>query len=130
MPKDYSDFERRWTQADDHVFRFQVQNDATALNADITGWLGFWVTAKRDVTEADPGIFQVSLVGGANGSIIVVDAAQGLIEIAIKPAATSGLARSRHNFIVDIQAKDNLGRIWTLARGQATILPEVTRATS
>jgi hypothetical protein len=128
MASDYEEFERAWTQADDHQFRFRVINDATGQVVNITGWLGFWFTVKAGVGDADPGIFQVSLTPNASGSISVIDVSTGLIQIDVKPAATSALDRRRYNLVADIQGKDAGSKIWTLARGQATIFPEVTRA--
>ena len=71
---DYTDFARTFTQADNHVFRFQVMNQVTAQVVNITGWQ-FIFTAKNAVADADPGVFQFNVVGNTQGAISIITAA-------------------------------------------------------
>lgn len=121
---DYTDFNRSFTQGDTHIFDVQVYEAIANVAVNISAWQGFWLTAKAGVSDVDPGVFQLTSLAG----IVVINAVLGQIGIVIPGSATSALERRRYSLVADIQGKDDLGRIWTLMRGQFIVLPEVTRA--
>lgn len=119
---DYSDFSRILTQGDIHIFQFRVTEEVAGGAVDISAWQGFWLTAKRSLAEADPGLFQLALGSGLS----IIDAPTGLVEAAVAGSLTSSLARRRQVLFSDIQGRDAQGNTWTLLRGKFTILPQVT----
>ena len=126
---DYADFTRTMTRADIHKFRFTVKDRITGAIQDITNWQKFWVSVKVKPTDADPGLFQKTSSGGG---IALITPTSGLAEGTIASADTNVAAVPyiRTTYLMGIRGKDPSGNIWTLARGQLVVLPEITRATS
>lgn len=124
---DFADFSEQMTRGDTHKFRFQVQ--LNGINQDTTTWLKFWFTAKNSIDDLDSAAV-MQLTSDLNGGITAVDATIGLYEVEIPIAATSDLANVKTKLFCDIQGKDGSGKIWTLAKGHLTVLPESTRSTT
>jgi hypothetical protein len=121
---DYADFTRTFTQGDTHIFDVQIYEAISNTVVDISLWQNFWLTAKSLVSDIDPGVFQLTIGSGLS----IFNAPLGEISVIIPGSATSGLEHRRLPLLADIQGKDDIGRIWTLMRGQFIILPEITRS--
>lgn len=109
--------------------------DVAVVNADgspfdLTGYTAYF-TAKRAITDPDPGVFQLTLGAG----ITFTNAAGGLLAIQPRRADTSGLTEDARLFI-DVQisqiaAPSQTFTIWPSADdwpGELIITRDVTRA--
>jgi hypothetical protein len=117
------------TRGDDETLNLSVlQSPAPGAAAqDITGWT-IWLTAKRSLTDTDPGVFQRST---SAGGITITNGTAGLATITIIPANTTPVDNLLPGTILefDIQGKDGSNKIKTLSRGQFRIVGEITLAT-
>ena len=93
-----------------------------ALDEDLTGAVGVWMTAKAAYTDADPGTFQKTIADG----ITVIDAATGTIQVDLDPTDTSALAGQTARLYYDIQVEDVANKVSTLVRGRLIVRPDVT----
>lgn len=91
---------------------------------DLTGCT-IWFTAKNLYTDADPGVFQKSTL---NGGIVVTSAPNGLCQVTILPADTSGQAATKIMLLWDCQVKTSTGLIYTVASGNLIVIPDVTQS--
>jgi hypothetical protein len=113
-------------RGDDREFDlFVTDEDGNAV--DITGWIGFWYTAKKRATDTDAeAVIALSLGSG----LTVQNAAQGQVR-ALSPASVSdGLYPRRYQLIADAQGKTPAGKVKTFDSGIHTILADVTVSTS
>lgn len=123
-------FRRGDTIEFDLVFK---NSDGTATN--LTG-SKLYLTCKLLVTDADPGICQITQVQGgaststpAGGTITITDPVNGYASVLIPPAVTSSFtAQTLVNF--DIQVKDATGKIKTALVDAFTVVPDITSTTA
>lgn len=107
----------------------------TPTPQNITSW-SFWFTVKwlnRDEEPDAPdlnAVAQITLTTSqpVGGTITVINAAIGQIEVVVPPAATSGFPDEPTTVSYDIQAKDASGNIFTIEEGQILVTPDTTRA--
>ena len=94
---------------------------------DITGGT-LWMTAKRAVTDDDASaVFQLD--NAALGGIEFVSAVGGTYRVTVPPDATAEL--SGHVVLVyDVQLEDVDENVYTVARGNLTVVPDVTITTN
>ncbi len=95
-----------------------------------------WLTLKRQPNQLDSAaVLQVTSTGGlvigltaepTDAAIAVDDATAGNVTITVEPAATKLVAPRTYEY--DIQVRRTGGQIQTLAAGQWTVLPDVTRS--
>lgn len=116
------------------------------LELDLTVFLGdgvtplnltgakLWSTIKHDYDDADEdAVSQVSSTGGSvpvGGGVTITDAVNGLANVKHSPLATSGLDASVQKLVYDVQLKDSLGRVFTIAEGVITVKPDTTQTTT
>jgi hypothetical protein len=97
---------------------------------DLTGYVAYF-TAKRLITDADPGVFQLSVGAG----ITVTSAIGGLLAIQPPRTATNTLTEDVRLF-VDVQISETAGALQTFTvwpsdddwPGELVIVRDVTRA--
>src|SRR3990167_3636554 len=93
------------------------------VKQNISGWT-IYFTAKRKLTDTDPqAIFQKNTTSGSG--LTIMDAPNGLAEVAVVPVDTSGLEDSEVALICDVQAKDTSGQVATTGYVNLIILPDV-----
>ena len=113
------------TRGDDPIFDLYL---ATASGAADLDGVELWFTAKENVYDKDDrAILQKTTSSGIN----VIDEAGGHVEIVIDHVDTMNL-RARYlgvPLVYDVQLKDALGSIQTVAAGTITIDPDVTHST-
>ena len=97
-----------------------------ALDMDLTGAVGIWMTAKSALADADPGVFQKTIADG----VTVIDDAAGTVQVDIEPADTSDLDASRQRLFYDIQVEDVNGKVHTPRSGRLVVKPDVTVSVS
>ena len=114
-------FTRVMVRGDDESFRFQVIDSDTLLPLDTSAYLGFWVTSKYQVADADPGVIVLTLGAG----ITAIDDSQGLYEFTYARALTEALTDRPLTLPTDIQAKTDAAKIHTLAVGTIVVMPQV-----
>ena len=84
---------------------------------DITAW-SFWLTAKVEPTDPDPGVFRVT-----NTDFTILSAPAGTVRCKILPAKTSGLQiTSDTTYSFDIRGKESTNDVHTLANGTIKVL--------
>ena len=94
---------------------------------DLTG-CALWLTAKSQITDADPAaVFQLST--GA-GSISITSAINGQAQAVISPADTDSMPYARKKIDFDLQLKTSDGEYWTIAKGVFVVDPNITRRTA
>lgn len=92
---------------------------------DISG-ASAWFTAKRATTEADnTAVFQKTVGDG----ITITDALNGIMLVQLAEADTNTLTK-KEVLEYDLQVKDVLNGIYTVARGSLTVEADVTRAST
>jgi hypothetical protein len=130
--------ERSMNRGDTLVFDLQVfqpiAGTSQQVPANITGWF-VWFTVKRYVQDADnmavAAVTTTPTSVPPGGSITIVDAFSGKLEVTMPAAATLLLPDGGTTKLVyDVQVKDLLGRIFTVDAGTIAVTPDVTRATS
>jgi hypothetical protein len=85
-----------------------------------------WFTAKKSTMDTDlAAVFQKTIGSG----ITVTDATAGLAEVTLAAADTSALP-SRIILEYDVQVKDVIGGVYTIARGWLTVSGDITRSTA
>jgi hypothetical protein len=114
-------------RGDQHKFRFQVMDELTGTPQNTASWMKFWVTGKARLSDADPGVIALTTGGGG---IAAIDTSVGLYEATLSSALTASLDDQIHRYVTDIQGKDGAGTIYTLARGQIVVSPDVQRGTT
>lgn len=93
---------------------------------DFTG-CSFWCTGKRSRGLADAAaVFQVTGTLNAQGQVTAPES--GKLSVKLLPAATSTLPAARTELQIDVQYKDLLNDVWTVASGILMIEPDVTVA--
>jgi hypothetical protein len=99
-----------------------VQDDGSPL--DLSGWT-IYFTAKRTITDPDPGVFQLT-----NGSgVTITDAAGGLATIQPRRADTSTiLDEPRLIWDVQLSKAGAPDQTFTVISGELLIRRDVTRA--
>jgi hypothetical protein len=103
-------------------FRFQVLDRSTQLPADLTGWTLFHFLAKHNMTDTDAAaVINKSLGAG----ITAVSLPQGLLEVQILPADTTGWVNVDARLFAEIQGQDGSGLLWSLWQGELDVLPTV-----
>jgi len=115
----------KMTRGDDRSFAVTVRNPNGSLK-DITG-LDLWMTAKRNLGESDAeAVFQITTPTG-----IIIDAgAGGTATVYIVPADTADLPDQDTVLEWDVQLKEALGQIRTVAKGILVVEPDVTESTT
>jgi hypothetical protein len=122
---DFGDFTLEVPRGDTFVFTVVVKLSGVAQN--ITGW-SFWATGKKNISDADASaVFQKT---SPSGGIALTTPGSGLITVTLAPGDTSDDDNRRQSIFVDVQGKDGSGNIYSLARGKAILLPEITLATA
>lgn len=98
--------------------------DSTGAPFDLTGYT-LYFTAKRQISDADPGVFQLTTGAG----ITVTNAAGGLATIQPRRADTNTLTEDASLFY-DIQVSEIAGSLetFTVDRGTLLITRDITRA--
>lgn len=111
------------------------RGDTVKLNMAVTSGGSFydltgstiWFTAKNHFSDPDiSAVFQKSTTGGG---ITITNAPNGLCQVTIDPADTSGEPPTKVMLVWDAQVKDAQGRIYTVASGNLIIVPDVTITT-
>jgi hypothetical protein len=86
-----------------------------------------WFTVKNQYSDPDnQSVFQKSTT---NGGITITDAPNGLCQVTIANADTSGEPDTKVMLLWDCQVKDASGNIYTVNSGNLIILPDVTKTT-
>lgn len=97
--------------------------DAAGAPFDLTGY-DLYFTAKRLITDADPGVFQLAVGAG----ITVTNAAGGLATIQPRRADTSALTDDARLFYdVQLSQAGAPDQTFTVDRGELVITRDVTR---
>lgn len=120
-------------RGDTVVLTRQWLQDGAALN--ITGALGLRLTAKFQVSDTDANAAFIKTVGAG---VTVTTAATGLFTVTISPVDTRSLTGgstapdSRVDLALeyDIQLTSSTGAVYTGARGQLIVRPDVSITTS
>lgn len=112
-------------RGDTRYLPFQI-TDAVGAPLDVTGYT-IWFTAKRQLSDPDPGVFQQTIAGG---ELVVTNASLGLGYVRIDPSDTVTLGDSTTQLLWDLQIKSPAADtpVSTVARGTLTVEPDVTRA--
>lgn len=85
-----------------------------------------WLTVKRLITDADPGVFQLSTTAG---TITITDAANGQCTAQPLASQTSGLTADIQGlFDVQVRTAGSPGNTYTVLNGQILIKRDITRA--
>lgn len=125
MGLNYDDFHWEMARGDTRTFTIPVVNPDTGAAINIAG-ATFWATAKRQLSDADPGVFQLT---SAAGDIAITDAATGIATATIAPAKTSGLTAPA-TLLMDVQMKDSTGVVSTLTTGKLTVKLDVSQSST
>ncbi len=113
----------RMKRGDTPTFRLLVM-DRSGVPFNITNF-GIWLTAKDNVGDADPGVFQLTSVGG---DIVITNGPGGEAEITPPELATSVFTTDR-TLYYDVQIRNAaLTRTYTVCAGTLQVLRDVTRA--
>lgn len=109
------------TRGDTKVWTLTVTADAVAVPLTEA-----WLTVKRALDDADPGLFQLT---SPSGGLVIGGADSNVVTITISPAQTDSLpaAEALH---YDVQVQEASGRISTVARGMLYVDLDVTRSTA
>jgi hypothetical protein len=113
------------TRGDDPIFDLYLATTSGA--ADLAG-VDLWFTAKESVYDADVDAVIQKVIGSG---ITVVNESGGIVTISIDHADTVNL-RARYlgtPLVWDVQLKDAIGDIQTVANGTLTIEPDITHST-
>lgn len=103
-------------RGDNITWQMTTQNIEDGLDANITGaTLKF--TVKADFNSA--AVIEKTTSGG----IVITDAANGIFQVSLVPADTSGLETGGYVFDVEITLS---GKVGTIAVGEIEILKDVT----
>ena len=108
-------------RGDTKVLEGQAKNSADDTPIDLTGAL-LWFTVKKKRSDVDPGVLQKTVGSG----ILITDALQGEFKIEVAPSDTASL---NGRFYWDLQLKNTIGQIFTLASGIFNVVIDVTKAT-
>jgi hypothetical protein len=122
-------FTEQWTRGDDERLDYVVRLDGVVQ--DLSGW-ELWCTIKRDLALADDaaGVLQYTIGDGITVSDWVVDGSLrtgALLSVSIPHADTVSLTVGQR-YQYDVQGRSPAGLIYTLIRGEVSVLPEVTQA--
>jgi len=113
------------TRGDDPIFDLVL---ATASGAADLAGVDLWFTAKENAYDADiDSVIQKTIGSG----ITVVNESEGIVTIEISHADTQSI-RARYLGIAlpwDVQLRDAIGNIQTVATGTLTIDPDITHST-
>jgi len=97
-----------------------------ALNIDLTGALGVWMTAKSARADIDPGVFQKSVGAG----VTVIDDLTGTIQVDVDPGDTDGLDAVTNRLYYDVQVQDVDSKVTTPVIGRLIVRPDITTTVS
>jgi hypothetical protein len=125
---DFDDFSLEMVRGTYYRYRVTITVAATGLPQDLTGFQKFTSSAKRWYGDLDADAVFVKT--STAGAITVVNAALGIIEVALQPADTSGLPNRRTRLFVDAKCLDPVAHPLVPARGILTVLPTVTETNS
>lgn len=115
------------TRGDTKQLSVTIMTGATPQ--DLTGGKLFF-TAKLNVIDADPGVFQLAWQdGGISAGITVISPPSGIANVYIAPAATNTLADYDVELVWDLEFVSPAGDVFTVARGTLLVSPDVTRST-
>ena len=106
-----------------------VQVTLSNLTASGLAGYSFWFTVKNDVSDLDAAaVIQKS---GAEFAVVANGDATtpGVVTCKLDPADTAGLPDYLVSLPYDVQVKDSLGNITTVASGHLKVSPDTTRAT-
>jgi hypothetical protein len=111
-------------RGDTQPWTFPVVDPDTGGVFDLTGWDAYF-TVKRLITDADPGLFQLTIGAG----IAVLDAAGGILQVRPRRADTSGIT-DEPRLIWDLQLSQAGAPdlTHTVAGGTLLVIRDVTRA--
>jgi hypothetical protein len=110
------------TRGDTPTFNIAVTLSGAVY--DLTGCT-IWFTAKFDYANTDAqAVFQRSTL---NGGIVITNGPQGLAQANLLSTDTSALANTKTMLLWDCQVKSALGQIYTVAKGNLIVEPDVTR---
>lgn len=130
--------ERQMSRGDSLVFQVQATQPVNAppivqnvpfVPTDVTGWK-FWFTLKYNFADPDYlAVAQITPTGSTplGGSVTVLQATTGIIQVLMPPAATVQFPDSPVTCLYDIQVLDTFGNTFTIERGTVTVYPDVTR---
>ncbi len=109
------------------TFEFTVQDQIAQAPADVTTWTKFWFMAKHNQMDADG---SAVLTKTLSSGITVIDAANGLVMVAIAAADTTALMNVRTVLFAQIQGLDGSGSPFDLWEGCLLISPATIVASS
>ena len=109
-------------RGDSLILRLEVSREGQP--EDITG-AQIWMTAKKLLTDADPGVFQKTVGSG----VVIDDPTQGKAKITISPADTAALVATgeKETLFYDVQVK-YAGNTFTVKSGKLIVKKDVTVA--
>jgi predicted HD phosphohydrolase len=116
------------TQGTDEVLTLSVkQSSAVGAPAEnITSWT-IWFTAKKRLTDADPGVFQKTTPAG----ITITDALGGIAKIEVAAADTAPLSDDYGaNLYYDVKIKNAANKIKTIDSGRLLVRTDVTKSSA
>lgn len=96
----------------EYLINFDDENGNAINDAGAT----YRMTAKVNVTDADPGVF----------SVTALQSAPGIATIIVPPSATSGLSTATWPLSYDIRVTETGGRVTTIQRGILTVFPPIS----
>ncbi len=121
----YEDFSVEMMRGDSRSLTIQAKQPNSNNPQDITGW-SLWCTGKTNLRQADAdAMFQKTL---AAGGITITNGPLGVAKVKLDPADTAGASAPSTQIYCDVQGRDVLGDVVTLASGTILIHADVTRA--
>lgn len=87
-----------------------------------------WFTAKRSFGDTDEDA--VVRASTTLGGVAITDPDAGAFTVTLAPRDTAGLTEDAVTLVYDVQWRDLLGDVWTVARGTLAVAADVTRSAS
>ena len=98
-----------------------------ALDMDLTGAVGIWMTAKSALADIDAdAVFQKTISDG----VTVIDDEAGTIQVDVEPDDTIDLDATRQRLFYDVQVEDVNNKVRTIRSGRLVVKPDVTISVS
>jgi len=106
-------------------FQFQVTDRQSNAVVDVTAWTSFRFMVKVNPGDADIAAVISKTLGAGITKLVPT---QGLLQVTLAPADTSGLLDVRQSFFAEIQGVDANALAWSLWQGGLDLLPTAVQA--